>query len=66
MHPVFEYLMKNYHILGILLIVTVIAVKLFMSTSRAKKMLASSLRNDRLDEIIKRLDAIDKKLSEKP
>ncbi len=59
-----KYLLQNYHILGILLIVTIIAIKLFMTTRQAKKMLAGARDNSKIDNIITRLDRIERMLVE--
>ncbi len=64
-HAIIQYLLKNYHILGILLIVTVIAVKLFLTTRQAKKFLSKYEEKPKLDEIIKRLDRMEKILTER-
>ncbi len=62
MEGVLRYLMQNYHILGILLIVTIIAIKLFMTTRQAKKMLLNAQSGTKLDGIVERLDRIEKRL----
>ncbi len=62
MSGVFRYLLDHYHVLGILLIVTVIAVKLFMSTHRARKMLSRFQECPKVDEITARLDRIEQLL----
>lgn len=69
MEGVFKYLLQNYHILGILLIVTVIAIKLFMTTRQAKKLLDRVKEGPKLDDIAARLARIEKLLetsAEKP
>ncbi len=63
MEGVLKYLMANYHILGVLLIVIIIAVKLFMTTKQAKKMLLESKQKSKTDEIIARLERIEQALA---
>ncbi|MDR2886354.1 MAG: hypothetical protein LBU95_06205 [Rikenellaceae bacterium] len=65
MEGVLRYLMQNYHIPGVLVIVTIIAIKLFMTTRHAKKAILNSDTAGRLDDIKARLERIEELLGEK-
>lgn len=60
-----KYVMQHYHSLGILLVVIIIAVKLFVTTRKAKEMLDNSKQRSKINDIIARLERIEQKLPDK-
>ncbi len=63
MDGVLKYLMQNYHVLGTLLIVTIVAIKIFATTKQAKKAIREASVASKTDEILHRLEKIEQKLN---
>lgn len=64
MEGVLKYLMQNYHVLGILVIVTIIAIKIFMASRQARKVMERVQEGPKLDELVTQLDRIERLLKE--